>query len=139
MLREEIEQYTNLTGEDGWHVPIMKVGAYLDGYNKGLEVIDRVRAEIEQARYVLVNDGLDMALNIIDKYKAKGAPLPKGHTELVDRQIIADYVHSHIQEINTGYGDLNQHTNRILRMIENYIDNAPTIIEADKESEVDNV
>lgn len=58
--------------------------------------------------------------------------LPKGHTELVDRQIIADYVHSHIQEINTGYGDLNQHTNRILRMIEDYIDSAPTIIEADK-------
>lgn len=57
--------------------------------------------------------------------------LPKGHTELVDRQIIADYVHSHIQEINTGYGDLNQHTNRILRMIEDYIDSAPTIIEAD--------
>ena len=61
-----------------------------------------------------------------------GTPLPKGHTELVDRQIIANYVHSHIQEINTGYGDLNQHTNRILRMIEDYIDNAPTIIKADK-------
>lgn len=68
---------------------------------------------------------------------ANGTPLPKGHTELVDRQIIADYVHSHIQEINTGYGDLNQHTNRILRMIEDYIEKAPTIIEADKaESEV---
>ena len=64
-----------------------------------------------------------------------GTPLPKQHTELVDRQTIADYVHSHIQEINTGYGDLNQHTNRILRMIEDYIDNAPTIIEADTESE----
>lgn len=37
MLREEIAQYTELTGEDGWHVPIIKVGAYLDGYNKGLE------------------------------------------------------------------------------------------------------
>lgn len=37
MLRDEVEQYTNLTGEDGWHVPIMKVGAFLDGYNRGLE------------------------------------------------------------------------------------------------------
>lgn len=75
--------------------------------------------------------GTDVIVNAIKN----GTPLPKGHTELVDRQIIADYVHSHIQEINTGYGDLNQHTNRILRMIEDYIDNVPTIIEADKESE----
>ena len=38
MLREDIEQYTKLTGEDGSRVPIIKLGAYLDGYNKGLEV-----------------------------------------------------------------------------------------------------
>lgn len=62
-----------------------------------------------------------------------GTPLPKGHGRLIDEQSISDYVHSHIQEINTGYGDLNNHTNRILRMIESYIDNAPTIIKADKE------
>ena len=47
MLREEVEQYTKLTGEDGWHVPIMKVGAYLDEYNKGLEMLDKIRAEIK--------------------------------------------------------------------------------------------
>ena len=64
---------------------------------------------------------------------ANGKSLPKGHGRLIDEQNISDYVHSHIQEINTGYGDLNSHTNRILRMIESYIDNAPTIIEADKE------
>ena len=48
MLREDVDKYTKLTGEDGWHVPIMKVGAYLDGYDKGLEVLDKIRAEIEQ-------------------------------------------------------------------------------------------
>ena len=47
MLREDIEQYTKLTGEDGWHVPIIKVGAYLDGYNKGLAVLDEIRTEIK--------------------------------------------------------------------------------------------
>lgn len=75
MLREEVEQYTNLTGEDGWHVPIMKVGAYLDGYNKGLEVLDKIRTEIEKNRrktqgidpYDLVGD----CLEIIDKYKVE--------------------------------------------------------------------
>lgn len=64
-----------------------------------------------------------------------GTPLPEGHGRLIDEQNISDYVHSHILEINTGYGDLNNHTNRILRMIESYIDTAPTIIEADAESE----
>lgn len=37
-------------------------------------ILDKVRAEIEQARYGLVNDGLDIALNIIDKYKAESEP-----------------------------------------------------------------
>ena len=35
------------------------------------KVLDKIRAEIEQHRYGLVNDGLDIALNIIDKYKAE--------------------------------------------------------------------
>lgn len=81
MLREEVEQYTKLTGEDGWHVSIMKVGAYLDGYNKGLEVLDKIRAEIkgiafdwqeidgEHESFMVVN--LNDALNIIDKYKTE--------------------------------------------------------------------
>lgn len=47
MLREEIELYTTLTGEDGWHVPIMKVGAYLDGYYKALECFENAITEID--------------------------------------------------------------------------------------------
>ena len=37
-------------------------------------VLEQIRAEIEQSRYGLVNDGLDLALKIIDKYT-------KGETE----------------------------------------------------------
>jgi len=48
MLWKEMERYTKLTGEDATHVPIMKLGAYLDGYEKGIEVLDKIRAEIEQ-------------------------------------------------------------------------------------------
>jgi hypothetical protein len=36
MLRDEIEKYTKLSGNDGWHTPIGIIGAYLDGYEKGL-------------------------------------------------------------------------------------------------------
>lgn len=48
------------------------VNAYTDeGVTTDDDVLDKIRAEIEQARYGLVNDGLDIALNIIDKYKAE--------------------------------------------------------------------
>ena len=47
--------------------------------------------------------------------------------DCISRQIISDYVESHIQEINTGYGDLNSHTNRILRMIVDYIEKLPSV------------
>ena len=32
------------------------------------KVLEQIRAEIEQSRYGLVNDGLDLALKIIDKH-----------------------------------------------------------------------
>lgn len=35
MLRDEIAQYTELSGNDGLHTPIGIIGAYLDGYEKG--------------------------------------------------------------------------------------------------------
>ena len=33
-----------------------------------VDMLEQIRAEIEQSRYGLVNDGLDLALKIIDKY-----------------------------------------------------------------------
>ena len=76
LLRNEIERYTNLTGENGWCVPIMKVGAYLDGYDKGLEVLDKIRSEMhatvekhEDGVYYLRDEWID---EIIDKYAEEG-------------------------------------------------------------------
>ena len=77
MLRDEMVKYEKLTGEDATHVPIMKIGAYLDGYDKGIEILDKIRAEIDE-QYDRVHpynlscaEGLEMALGIIDKYKAE--------------------------------------------------------------------
>ena len=47
--------------------------------------------------------------------------------DAISRQVISDYVESHIQEINTGYGDLNKHTNEILRIIVDYIESMPPV------------
>lgn len=96
----------------------------------------KIIIDIPEDYYKIIKHDVDKGMDYLPCVLiAEGTPLQKRHTELVNRQIIADYVHSHIQEINTGYGDLNQHTNRILRMIEDYIDNAPTIIEAESEEE----
>lgn len=75
MLWEEMAKYTELTGEDATHVPLIKLGAYLDGYEKGIEVLDKVRVEIEQVKDnplfgMVSNDTmLEVLLEIIDKYK----------------------------------------------------------------------
>lgn len=74
MLWEEMEKYTELTGEDATHVPTIKIGAYLDGYDKGLEVLDKIRAEIENDWHLKKSPcgtfscGLKQAIEIIDKY-----------------------------------------------------------------------
>ena len=75
MLWEEMAKYTELTGEDATHVPLIKLGAYLDGYEKGIEVLDKVRVEMEHVKDnplfgMVSNDTmLEVLLEIIDKYK----------------------------------------------------------------------
>lgn len=74
MLREDVDKYTKLTGEDGWHVPIMKVSAYLDGYDKGLEVLDKIRAELIQSIQngtLKIESGNEELFRIIDKYRGE--------------------------------------------------------------------
>ena len=92
-----------------------------------IKIPDRIYYGIEKG--ITVN-GSQASQILIDAVKC-GTPLQKEHGDLICRDTIANYVNSHILEINTGYGDLNQHTNRILRMIEDYIYKMPTIIEAD--------
>jgi hypothetical protein len=53
------------------HTKMDEVRRAYDNAMKQEPILDKVRAEIEQAKYGLVNDGLDIALNIIDKYKAE--------------------------------------------------------------------
>ena len=72
MLWEEMEKYTKLTGEDATHVPIMKLGAYLDGYEKGIEVLDKIKAELHATAemhvdgdYYLRDEWID---EVFDKY-----------------------------------------------------------------------
>lgn len=76
MTREEVEKYINLTGDkEAWeNTSVSRIRGYLDGYEKGLEKLDKIRAEIEElqrdmlyASKVEFND----IYKILDKYKAE--------------------------------------------------------------------
>lgn len=84
MLWEEMAKYTELTGEDATHVPLIKLGAYLDGYEKGIEVLDKIRAEIwdlqygdeeksmtDEDRADAYNNAIRQVIEIINKHKAE--------------------------------------------------------------------
>lgn len=40
-LREEMWKYEQITGESAEHVPIVKLGAFLDGYEMGLKALEQ--------------------------------------------------------------------------------------------------
>lgn len=40
-LREEMQKYEQITGESAEHVPIIKLGAFLDGYEMGLKALEQ--------------------------------------------------------------------------------------------------
>ena len=50
-LREEMWRYEQLTGENAEHIPIIQLGAYLDGVDKGIEKLKKIKSEIEELAY----------------------------------------------------------------------------------------
>lgn len=40
-LREDMWKYEQITGESAEHVPIIKLGAFLDGYDMGVKALER--------------------------------------------------------------------------------------------------
>lgn len=42
-LREEMWKYEQITGESAEHVPIIKLGAFLDGYEMGIKALEQTR------------------------------------------------------------------------------------------------
>ena len=83
MLHEEVEKYINLTGDkEAWeNTSVSRIGGYLDGYEKGLEKLDKIRAEInknieqedfERSVFLYVEKDLDRAnkcVGILETYK----------------------------------------------------------------------
>lgn len=59
-LRDEMDLYTELSGNDGYHTPIGIIGAYLDGYENGKAsaqqepTLDQVRKYCKKRSLVLI-------------------------------------------------------------------------------------
>lgn len=51
-LREEIEKYEQITGESGKTVPLVKLGAFLDGYDAAIKAVICV---IEEYPFIIFN------------------------------------------------------------------------------------
>lgn len=67
-LREEMWKYEQITGESAEHVPIIKLGAFLDGYEMGIKAL-------EQTRWIPVSEKLpepNTAVLLYVKYKSSG-------------------------------------------------------------------
>ena len=85
---------------------------------EAIDLLDTLIGMVEDSRNSDYDTAFRMGIKALEQEPCEDA---------ISRQIIYDYVESHIQEINTGYGDLNKHTNRILRMIMEYIDKLPSV------------
>ena len=79
MLHEEVEKYINLSGDkEAWqNTSVSRIGGYLDGYDRGLEVLDKIRAEIKAltSNRGFLSCGVDYIHKeidaVFDKYKAE--------------------------------------------------------------------
>lgn len=80
-LREEMWKYEQITGESAEHVPIIKLGAFLDGYENGLEALKpkwipcSERLPEENGNYLVTveaNDGTaSIKFQMVDHYGPK--------------------------------------------------------------------
>lgn len=71
-LREEMARYEQLTGENAEHIPIIKIGAFLDGIDKGIEELEKIKEELknlsenEWNKQVGADKGLELAIDVIE-------------------------------------------------------------------------
>ena len=50
-LREEMWKYEQITGESAEHVPIIKLGAFLDGYEMGIKALEQTSYKSDARRW----------------------------------------------------------------------------------------
>lgn len=62
-LRKDMWKYEQITGESAEHVPIIKLGAFLDGYEMGLKALEQPPCEDAISREAVMQTVKDFMLN----------------------------------------------------------------------------
>ena len=81
--------------------------------------------DIPEEEYEVIVNSEDCGLHTLTRAIANGIPLPKGHGRLIDADKINDSDIKAVKRNGKIYVELSD--------LQNLIDNAPTVLEADKE------
>ena len=85
--------------------------------------------KIPKEEYDLIVNDEACGLNILTRAIANGTPLPKGHGRLIDYGYVVDAIDDWVNAGEYNYTNATDYLRNRIRI-------APTIIEADKESEM---
>ena len=69
-LREDMWKYEQITGESAEHVPIIKLGAFLDGYDMGIKALEIELLTDKEQRIFLkaINREREVCQKVDDEY-----------------------------------------------------------------------
>ena len=68
-LREKMARYEKLTGDIAERIPLGRLGGFLDGVDRGIEELEKIKAEIKEVSYSIINiddDFYDLGYRIVD-------------------------------------------------------------------------
>ena len=77
-LKEEVARYEHLTGKSAEHIPIIKIGSFLDGVDKGIEELEKIKVEIQFITEKCLPN------NLAEEFEVKGL---KTSIEIIDKHI----------------------------------------------------
>lgn len=67
-IKEEVERFSKLSGEDGWNTEVLRIGSFLDGYDlKEKEISEKI--EILKCHIYKANELLRASWDFLKKQK----------------------------------------------------------------------
>ena len=111
MLKEEVEKFSRLSGEDGQHTSICRIGAYLDGYNRGLSEDRWIPCserlpEVSTEPYATSVDGIDKErFELHESERVLVACIAEGYTTYGIGVVIYDAINKTTEWAGSAFGD----------------------------------
>ena len=113
-LREDMWRYEQITGESAEHVPIIKLGAFLDGYDMAIKALEQQPCEDIVSREAVekitweepsYTDALNVLTEVREKVRALPSVTPKARWVPCNERLPEDYIHVLCQFTLGGMGE----------------------------------